>query len=385
MDTELKGEIKPGFEKVGEAFLNNFAELNELGAASALYVNQEKVVDVWAGHVDNDAKKEWQENTLVNVWSTTKGFVSLAIHMLKSRGELDIDLPVAHYWPEFAAAGKAEIPVRYLLNHRSGMAAWKKESPTEMLYDWELATSLLAEQEPLWEHGTASGYHLLSYGHLVGEVLRRIDGRTIDQFIREEITEPLELDFHMPLGESNFDRVTDVCLMPNFSALSTASKNKLGGLAKSAFTNPLVRVTDANSPAWRKAVVPAANGHGTARAVAQLYAILATGGTSQSKLTLLNPSDIETIREPAEAGVDLILGAGMGDADLIWGLGYRIDHANIYGPNPRAFYHGGFGGSLGYCDPEKGVGFGYTMNRMDLSSRSGQRAANILQAAFSCL
>lgn len=393
MDVELKGQIDPGFEEVGEAFLKNFSKRKELGAASTLYLNQKKVVDIWAGYMDESGKKEekeigrdWEEDTLVNVWSTTKGFVSLAIHMLRSRGQLDIDLPVAHYWPEFAAAGKAEIPVRWLLNHRSGMGAWKKESPAEMLYDWDEAVSLLAQQEPLWEPNTASGYHLLSYGHLVGEVLRRIDGRTIDQFIREEITEPLELDFHMPLGENNFDRVTDVRLMPNFSMLSTASRAKLMGLAKFAFTNPLVRVTDANSTDWRKSVVPAANGHATARAIAGLYGVLATGGTSESKgHTLLNPADIEGMREPAKPGVDLILGAGMANTDLIWGLGYRIDHEKNYGPNPKAFYHGGFGGSLGFCDPENGIGFGYVMNRMDLSSRSGQRAGSILKAIYKCL
>ncbi len=386
---ELKGDIANGFEAVGDAFLKNFSELNDLGASACLYIDQKKVVDIWGGCTDEkeaepDTSKEWQHDTLVNIWSTTKGFVSLAMHMLMDRGQLDIDQPVAHYWPEFGANGKEEIPVRFLLNHRSGMAGWQnefsKQTPPEILYDWDEATRLLAEQEPFWEPGTASGYHLLSYGHLVGEVLKRIDGRPIDKFIKEEVTTPLGLDFHMPVAESDLSRISDVRLMPNFKTMSSESRAKLSKLAQFAFTNPLARVGDANSEAWRKAVIPAANGHATAEAVAKLYGVLSTGGAQ-----LISEESIERMREPAESGVDLILGAGMSEAELIWGLGYRINHDNSYGPNERAFYHGGFGGSLGFCDPEHNFGFGYVMNRMDMSSRSGQRAAALLDAVYSCL
>ena len=391
-ELELKGYVKPGFEEAGEAFLNNFHELDDLGASAALFIDQEKVIDIWAGVMNENVPevREWQEDTLVNVWSTTKGFASLAIHMLRARGQLDFDKPVAYYWEEFAANGKAEIPVLYLLNHRSGMVSWKKRftrsKGPEILYNWDEAVSLLAEQEPFWEPGTASGYHLLSYGHLVGELLRRIDGRPIDQFIKEEITVPLGLDFHMPLAESDFHRVADLRLMPNLNTFSEASKTKLSTMAQFAFTNPLARITDACSAEWRKAVIPAANGHCGARAVAKLYGILATGGTAKSEnVTLLSPEDIEEIREPSEPGVDLILGAGMAGAELVWGRGYRIDHDNSYGPNPRAFYHWGFGGSLGYCDPESKIGFSYVMNRIELSSKSGQRSGNILKAIYNCI
>ncbi len=381
-DIEIKGYIKPGFEKVGDAFIKNFKELRELGAGVSVFLGEESVVDIWGG-LKSDGQK-WQKDTLVNVWSTTKGFTSLAIHMLKSRGLLDFDKPVAYYWEEFAAAGKAEIPVRQILNHRSGMACWKKEQPVDILYDWEAAVRLLAEQEPLWEPGKFSGYHLLSYGHLAGEILRRIDGRMIDRFIQEEIADPLGLDFNMPVAEDDFRRISDVALMPDATKISTESRAKLSEIARLAFTNPLAKVFDANSTKWRQAVIPAANGHTTARDVAKLYALLANGG-SFKETTLVSAEDIENMRQPSEPGVDLILGAGMDNKEMIWGMGYRINHDNSYGANSRAFYHGGFGGSLGFCDPEAGLGFGYVMNRMDLSSRSGSRAANLVNAVYDCI
>ncbi len=388
MDFVLNGYIKPGYEAVGDAFIKNFTDFRDLGAAAAVMEGEELVVDIWGGQI-HDEKTPWEKDTLVNVWSTTKGFVSLAAHMLMARGKLDIEKPVAAYWEEFAASGKSEITVRQLLNHRSGMAGWREKVPVGVLYDWKWATDLLAAQKTFWEPGEASGYHLLSYGHLVGEVIRRIDGRPVDVFIREEIAEPLELDFHMPLtpfvkDSERAGRVSDVVLMPTTSKISAEARAKLSEVASYVFTNPLARVYDANSPEWRAAVIPAANGHTTARAVAKMYSLLANGGSHRS-ITLLSPEDVEKMREPAPAGKDLILGAGMGGADLIWGLGYRINHDNRYGPNPRAFYHGGFGGSLGFADPESGLSFSYTMNRMDLSSKSGDRASNLLKAVYAVI
>lgn len=199
-DADLQGTCHPRFERVRDRFAAGFEQGDELGAALCLTLEGETVVDLWAGHADAERSRPWQRDTLVNVYSSTKGIVALAAHQLVDDGRLDLDLPVAHYWPEFAAGGKAALPVRYLLSHQAGLAAVRKPLPPDGLYDWEVMTSALAEQEPWWEPGRAHGYHALTFGWLVGEVVRRVTGQRIGDVVRDRIASPLGVRFEIGFG-----------------------------------------------------------------------------------------------------------------------------------------------------------------------------------------
>ena len=376
--------VKPGFEKVVDAFLSNFQETEELGASTAVYKDGELVADIWGGWVDEDKRVPWAKDTLVNVWSCTKGLVSTSIHLLISRGKLSLSDPISKHWPELSGGAKDRITLQHVLTHRSGIVTWQSKEEVNLLYEWDRAVGLLAEQEVFWEPGEQSGYHLFTFGHLLGELIRRVDGRTVSDFIQQELARPLELDFHMPLPREHLYRVSDIYLMPTTTQIPDSARQKLPEIAKFAFTNPLARVYDANSQDWRDAVIPAANGHCTARDLAKLYGLISNGG-QLGNLKMFEPADVERMREPAPSGVDLVLGPGMKGKEMVWGHGYHINSNLFNGSNPRAFYQGGFGGSLGFCDPDQGIGFGYTMNRMDLSSRSSNRASKIVESLYSAI
>ncbi|MFF7853378.1 serine hydrolase [Streptomyces sp. NPDC007904] len=381
----VHGHCEPRFEAVRSAFEENFRERGELGAAVAVVVDGTTVVDLWGGWADAARTRSWARDTLVNVWSTSKGPVALCAHLLADRGLVDLDAPVAAYWPEFAAAGKEKVLVRHLLSHRAGLSGLREPHSLAQLCDWELTTRRLAATEPWWEPGTRSGYHALTYGHLVGEVVRRVSGLLPGAFLRREVTGPLGIDFGFGLPAEDAGRVAELVQPPvRRSDEQAAVLAQLAPAAVAALTNPAVGAAGANSPEWRAAEIPAANGHGTARAVAALYGILAGGGAHGGP-PLLSASAVERVREGQGSCRDLVIGAGFAH-ETEAGLGLWLSGPNgSYGPNPRAFGHDGFGGSCGLSDPEAGVSLGYTMNRMGPHIADDPRKTALIDALYGAL
>lgn len=296
------GHCDDRFAAVRDAFAANFEERDELGAAVTVLVDGSPVVDLWGGWADKDRTRPWERDTVVNVWSTTKGPTALCAHILVDRGLLDLDAPVATYWPEFAAAGKESVPVRHLLSHRSGVAGLRDPHTLAELYDWELTTARLAATEPWWEPGTRSGYHAISYGFLVGEVVRRITGLLPGEFLRQEITGPLDIDFTIGLPEKDAHRVAELVQPKTVSREQAALFARMEPVAIASLLNPGTGTAAANTPEWRAAEIPAANGHGTARAVATLYGILAGRGSVDGR-RILSEKAAERVREGRAAAV----------------------------------------------------------------------------------
>ncbi|MEU6658986.1 serine hydrolase domain-containing protein [Streptomyces sp. NPDC046821] len=381
----IQGHCDARFDAVRAAFEENFDEREELGAAVTVLVDGSPVVDLWGGWADAARTRAWERDTVVNVWSTTKGPTALCAHILVDRGLLDPDAPVATYWPEFAAAGKERVLVRHLLSHRAGLAGLREPHTLAQLYDWELTTSRLAAQEPWWEPGSVSGYHALTYGFLVGEVVRRVSGLLPGAFLEREVTGPLGIDFTIGLPEKESVRAAEL-VHPRAKATSeqAAVFAQLTPAALASLTNPLAGAAEANTAAWRAAEIPAANGHGTARAVAALYGIVAGRGRSGGR-QILSPEGAERIREGQGSCRDLVLGAGFAhDTEL--GLGLWLSGPNAsYGPNPRAVGHDGFGGSCGLADPEAGVSLGYVMNRMGPHIADDPRKMALIRALYEAL
>ncbi|MFF9405287.1 serine hydrolase domain-containing protein [Streptomyces anandii] len=384
-DPQVHGHCDPRFAAVRTAFEDNFRDRAELGAAVAVTVDGETVVDLWGGWADPARTRPWERDTLVNVWSTTKGPTALCAHILADRGLLDFDAPVAAYWPEFAAAGKERVLVRHLLSHRAGLCGLREPHSLADLYDWHLTCARLAATEPWWEPGTRSGYHALTYGFLVGEVVRRISGLRPGAFLEREVTGPLGIDFTVGLPEKEAGRAAELVHSRNEASSEQASVfSQLTPAAIAALTNPLAGAAEANTPEWRAAEIPAANGHGTARAVAALYGVLAGRGTPNGR-RVLSPEAAERVREGQGPCRDLVLGAGF-ERETEIGLGLWLSGPNgSYGPNPRAFGHDGFGGSCGLADPEAGVSLGYVMNRMGPHIADDPRKMALIDALYSAL
>jgi CubicO group peptidase (beta-lactamase class C family) len=361
--TEIHGRCDSPFEGVRDVFQQAFERGDELGASVCVTVEGETVVDLYGGYADDARTQPWRPDSLVNVFSTTKGMTTLCALRLVEEGLLDVDAPVARYWPEFAAAGKADLPVRYLLSHRAGLAAIQKPLPAGSLYNWTTMTEALAEQAPWWTPGEAHGYHALSFGFLVGEVVRRISGMSLGNYFREQFAEPLGLDFHIGLPEAHEPRVSPLVQGPvhgeNGSDLFAQIMADPESLLAKTFINPPMLPTDANTRAWREAEIPAANGHGTASALARIYAGLALGGEIDG-VHVLSSEVIERARQEQCLGKDLIL-----PVVSRFGLGFQMPPAEEpVGPNFKVFGHAGAGGSYGQADPENRMSFGYTMNLM---------------------
>ncbi|MEU9544720.1 serine hydrolase domain-containing protein [Streptomyces mirabilis] len=381
----VHGHCDARFAAVRTAFEENFRDRDELGAAVTVTLDGETVVDLWGGWADAARTRPWERETLVNVWSTSKGPTSLCAHILADRGLLDFDAPVAAYWPEFAAAGKESVLVRHLLSHRAGLAGLREPHDLAQLCDWELTVERLAAQEPWWEPGTRSGYHALTFGHLVGEVVRRVSGLRPGAFLEREVTGPLGIDFTIGLPEKEAERAAEL-VHPRVASSSEQASifAQLAPAAVAALANPLVGATEANTAQWRAAEIPAANGHGTARAVAALYGIFAGRGAYGSR-QVLSPEAAERVREGQGSCRDLVLGAGF-EHETETGLGLWLSGPNgSYGPNPRAFGHDGFGGSCGLADPESGLSLGYVMNRMGPHIADDPRKMALVDALYSAL
>ena len=385
-DAPIGGWTEPEFDAVRTAFEANFSEHGDVGAGVCVYLNGESVVDLWGGWYSDDHEREWDRNTLVNVFSTTKGLAAFCAHRLIEQGLLDVDQPVAHYWPEFAAAGKESIPVRMLLNHQAGMAAIRRPLVMEDMYSWETMTEALAEQEPWWTPGERHGYHALTYGWLVGEVVRRIDGRSLGTYWREEFAAPLGLDAHIGTGPEYDGRIStllDAPVDPDAPDMIEA----FGGpdsVGAAAFSNPPMAGPDNQnitaSRGWRGAEIPAANGHATARALARVYGGAANGGAIDG-IHVINPDTLSNAIIEQSNGPDACL-----QIETRFGLGWMLTADFMpLGPNPRAFGHPGAGGSLGYADLDAGIGFGYTMNQMQANLSGDPRVGGLIEAVYASL
>ena len=400
MAVPIHGHCDPRFENVRRVFKERFEAGKEVGAAISFTLDGESVVDLWGGFVAPknrpDGDREWERDTLVNTYSTTKGMTAICAHRLVEQGLLDLDAPVVKYWPEFGAAGKEEIPVRWLLSHQSGLPAIRKPLAPEVLFDWTAMCAALAEQEPWWKPGTQHGYHPLTFGFLVGEVIRRAGGRSVGQMFREDVAEPLEADFHIGLDAIHDRRVSNLIggiapPKPKPGEPALKIKGPMGKFLRdmtdpntmvgAAFNNPSLPPNTVNSRAWRAAEIPAGNGHGTARALSRIYGALARGGEIDG-VRILESASIERARAEQVSGPD----ATLGQMPMRYGLGYmlRSDFMPL-SPSPNAFGHPGAGGSIGMADPDAGVGFGYVMNKMQMCLAGGPTAFAVIKAFFEAL
>ncbi len=383
-EAQVDGECEKRFAPVREVFAKNF-ETGEIGAAISVTIGGRPVIDLWGGHRDAARTQPWTRDTLVNVYSTTKGVTAICANRLIERGLLDLDAPVAHYWPEFAAAGKAQTPVRWLLCHKAGVAALRNDVPAALRYDWKFWTEALAAEAPWWEPGTQHGYHALSYGHLVGEVVRRVDGRSLGSYFREELAQPLALDFHIGLAAEHDARAAEVVRAPASPPGApnpfVAARKHPHSLVGRVFGNPTFEPTDVNTRAWRAAELPAVNGHGTARGLARLYGALATDGSLDGE-RVLSPEQIARANSEEAKGLDAVLKP----MHSRFGLGFMLTQPMIpFGPNPRSFGHPGAGGSIAFADPDARLGFAYTMNQMQAGLGGDARGFALIGALYTAL
>ena len=378
MSSVVQGRCAARFEPL-RALLDSFIESGrDVGASVALAIDGEMVVDLWGGWVDGARVQPWQSDTIINVWSTTKTMTSLAALMLIDRGEIDPGAPVARYWPEFAANGKGGITVGHVLSHASGVSGWAQPLQIEDLFDWDRSTSLLAAQAPWWLPGSASGYHALNYGHLLGEVVRRVTGRMLGEFFAQEIAQPLSADFHIGVPTSEFRRVALV--IPPEQGLDV-SQIPPETPAYKTLSNPPLDARASWTDDWRRADIGACNGHGNARSVVRVQSVVANGGETNG-VRLLSPKTVERIFKTQVAGTDLVLGA-----PLRFGLGYGLPNSEVtpFLPDGRVGFWGGWGGSIVVVDAERSIAFSYVMKKMEPGALAGRNAAELTACLYGIL
>ena len=386
----VQGVCDNRFEAVHREFERNFVERGEIGASVSLTVEGKTVVDLWGGVADPATGRPWKEDTITVVWSSTKGATAICAHILADRGELDINAPVAKYWPEFAAKGKEAIPVRMLLNHQAGLAAVRQPLPPGAFYDWDLMTSVLAAQEPFWVPGTQHGYHGLTFGYLVGEVVRRITGKSLGRFFKDEVADGLGLDFHIGLPEADEARIAPNILKP------PPDPANLSPMELAVFANPTgptflmlannggyMLPGECDTQAAHAAEIPSAGGITNARGLAGLYAPLANGGGRLvSEATVRRMSRVESA-----SGVDATL---LLPSRFALGFVKSVDNRHLAPESSvilsdPAFGHVGMGGSIGFADPEARLSFGYAMTKHGGGAALGERGQSLIDAAYRSL
>jgi CubicO group peptidase (beta-lactamase class C family) len=374
----VHGSAKARFAAVREAFETNLESGLDQGATFAVVYQGHVVVDLWGGHADEAGEKPWTRNTLTNVWSTTKGVASLAIAMLVDRDVLDYEAQVAEYWPEFAANGKQDVTLGCLISHQAGLPGSDQPTTMEDIYNWHPFVDSLGAMAPLWPPGSAAAYHPISHGHLAGEVLRRVDGRTMGAFVAEEIAGPLGIDFFIGLPEAEDSRAAEIIVGPGTTDSIAEAEDR--PLARVGYLNPRFPVDIPNQRAWRAAEIPAANGYGDARGLARIYGALAQGGVLD-RVRLLGRGTLAAATEERFRGND----AGF-DRPMAFGAGFMLNVDHEFGPSDIAFGHSGWGGSYAYADPDAGLGVAYVMNRMlGFGDRPDPRRLSLLNALYSAL
>ena len=366
-NTPVDGACAPGFQAVRDAFLTNFTEHDDVGAAVAVWVDGDLVVNLWGGYADARRRRLWREDTLASVFSGTKGLTSTCVHLLADRGEIDLYAPVAAYWPEFAQNGKKDITVASVLGHRSGVIGPRTRLHWNDTTDWDRVCGELAASEPWWEPNTAQGYHMVSFGFILGEVVRRVTGRTIGQYLRTEIAEPMGIDVHIGLPTAEQHRCAEMVNKPHIRDVLASSQapgypasldeHPMAGLSIAMGFVPDDELGSNELTRWRSSEFPGTNGHVSALGLATFY-----NGLAQEKL--LSRDHMESVRV-SQGGFDPDVVLGPRVADHGWGLGYMLNQRGVAGPNLRSFGHGGSGGSYGFVDLENRIGYAYVMNYFD--------------------
>jgi len=380
---QIQGHFELQFEAVREAFAALFDNPQERGAALCIQIGGETVVDLWAGTADKDGAQAWHSDTILNLFSCTKTFTAVTALQLVAEGKLALDVPVAQYWPEFAAAGKQSITLRHLLSHQAGLPALRDLLPPEALYDWPRMTAALAAETPWWSPGTGHGYAAITYGWLVGELLRRADHRGPGESIMARVARPLGLDFHVGLPDEEFHRVAHIARGKGnvgdeaAQRLLQVTMREPEAMATRAFTNPPSVLTSTNKPEWRRMEQPAANGHGNARSLAGFYAGLLDG-------SLLEPELLAELTREHSLGMDKTL-----MTPTRFGLGCMLDQPKVanatFGLGAGAFGHPGAGGSVGFADPEHDVALGFAVNTLGPYVLMDPRAQHLVRVLRACL
>ena len=363
----VSGTCEPRFAELADLLEASVGSGADRGASVCVVQDGRTVVDLWHGSSSPDDADPvaWERDTIVPVWSITKVMANLCVMVLADRGLIDVEAPVARYWPEFAQAGKDAVTVAHVLSHASGVSGWEQPVEVDDLYDWDRSTAMLAAQAPWWEPGSAPGYHLLDQGHLVGEIVRRVTGESIGTWFAREIAGPLGADFHIGLAPEHDHRVSPIS--PPRPLPVDPDTIDPDSISVRTFTGPFVRAREANSERWRRAEIPAANGHGNARSVARIQSVLSHGGEVDG-IRLLSPETIESILEPRVSGTDVVLGISS-----TFGLGWALPDPQVMpsvAPGRRCYW-GGLGGSVVVNDLERNLTFAYAMNRMILEPVPG--------------
>lgn len=372
-DTRISGHISPGFEPVKEAFEVNFAEDKELGAGFCAIIEGEVVVNLQGGWADRAKSKPWDTQSIVPVYSTTKPIAALVLASIIDALPAGYDTPVADIWPEFAANGKAEITIAQMLSHQAGLPGFVEPVDPAIWLDPPACAAALAPLVPIWKPGTGHGYHPLTWGYLIGEVVRRIDGRTLGTILREDITAPTNIDFQIGTPEADHSRVAEIMrprALPDLGEMNEATR--------AAFATKWA-APDRGGAVWREIEIPSANGIGTAKAVAQLYGIYANDGHLGDK-EVISSNSFEALIETRTKGQDLVL-----PFITEFAAGVMRNNLNIYGPNQDTLCHSGWGGSLALGDPDRHLSAAYVMNRQSNSLQGDPRATRLVQTLYGCL
>ena len=375
---EILGHCDDRFSGVLKVFENNFENNGDIGACFAATLEGEYVVDIWAGHQDKAKTRPWEEDTIINVYSTTKTMTFLVALMLADRGQLDLNAPVINYWPEFGANGKEQVLVKHFLSHSAGLPGFSRPFTNEELYDWDFACADLAAQESWWEAGSQSGYHAITQGYLIGEVVRRITGKSFGTYFKEEVAEKIGADFHVGVDPKDFERIADLVEANETADILEMDPESIPGRVFSGLD-----ITPDNSTStagWRQAEIPAANGHGNARSVVRVQTAMANGGKAFG-VELLSEAGCQRALEPQTDGTDLVLGL-----PVSFGMGYALrNEAMPMGPNQNTLWWGGAGGSTIVVDQDAHVCFSYVMNQMDNHIVGDPRGVSLGFAVFDAL
>lgn len=376
---EIHGFCDERFAPVRDAFETNFTERGDVGASFAATLDGEFVVDLWAGHADAARTRPWQEDTIVNVYSTTKTMTFLSALILADRGELDLNAPVVEYWPEYGQNGKEQTLVRHFLSHSAGVPGFAPTVSSAELYDWEACTANLAAQSPWWEPGSKSGYHAITQGYLIGELVRRITGRSFGTFFRETVADPLNADFHVGVDPTHFPRVAEMIPAAADGEITPPTLDPATITAR-VFASAELGNNAVNSPGWRQAEIPAANGHGNARSVVRAQTALANGGRAFG-VTLLSEAGCRRMLEEQIDGTDAVL-----MMPIRFGMGYAFPNPLMpMSPSQSGMFWGGAGGSTIVVDQEHHVCLSYVMNQMKAAIVGDPRGASLGKAFYDAL